>query len=155
MVCGQKWPFLQLLFLSKIGQENFFYDILERKNPFLGYINKKFKKGKIAIFPKGLTHGFGRKNAHFFNLCFTIFENERRPFQAIKTRSLKSGKIGIFLKGLTHRFWTKMAFFATSFCQAKQANKMSLTIFQNGKTPFWALKKEVKKVEKLPFFQRG
>ena len=28
------------------GKENVFYDILERKNAFLGYINKKFKKSK-------------------------------------------------------------------------------------------------------------
>ena len=33
-------------FLGKIGQENVFYDILERKNAFLGYKNKKFKKSK-------------------------------------------------------------------------------------------------------------
>ena len=29
-----------------IGQENLFYDILERKNAFLAYKNKKFKKSK-------------------------------------------------------------------------------------------------------------
>ena len=29
-----------------MGQENVFYDILERKNTFLGYKNKKFKKSK-------------------------------------------------------------------------------------------------------------
>ena len=29
---------------GKIGQENFFKDILERKNIFLSYKNKKFKK---------------------------------------------------------------------------------------------------------------
>ena len=29
-------------FLGNIGQENMFYDILERKNAFLGYKNKKF-----------------------------------------------------------------------------------------------------------------
>ena len=28
-------------FLGNIGQENFFYDILERKNAFLGYKNMK------------------------------------------------------------------------------------------------------------------
>ena len=28
------------------GEENVFYDILERKNGFLGYKNKKFKKSK-------------------------------------------------------------------------------------------------------------
>ena len=33
-------------FLGNIGQENVFYDILERKNVFLGYKNKKFKKSK-------------------------------------------------------------------------------------------------------------
>ena len=46
MVLVQKWPFFQLLFLGNIGQENVFYDILERKNAFLSYKNKKFKKSK-------------------------------------------------------------------------------------------------------------
>ena len=33
-------------FIANIGQENVFYDILERKNAFLGNKNKKFKKSK-------------------------------------------------------------------------------------------------------------
>ena len=33
-------------FLGSIGQENVFHDILKRKNAFLGYKNKKFKKSK-------------------------------------------------------------------------------------------------------------
>ena len=37
-------------FLDNIGQENIFYDILERKNVFLGYKNKKFKKSKNGHF---------------------------------------------------------------------------------------------------------
>ena len=41
-----KWPFFQLVFLGNIEQENVFYDILERKNAFLGYKKKKFKKSK-------------------------------------------------------------------------------------------------------------
>ena len=32
---------------GNIGQENVFYDIVERKNAFLGYKNKKFKKSKV------------------------------------------------------------------------------------------------------------
>ena len=52
-----------LFFLGNIGQENMFYDILERKNAFLG------KSLKIEIFPKGLTHGFGHKLA-IFHLFF-------------------------------------------------------------------------------------
>ena len=43
---GQKWPFFQLFFLGNIGQEIVFSDILERKNGFLGYKNKKIKKSK-------------------------------------------------------------------------------------------------------------
>ena len=37
---------LPFFFLDNIGRENVFYDILERKNAFLGYKNKKFKKSK-------------------------------------------------------------------------------------------------------------
>ena len=48
MVLVQKWPFFQLFpfFLGNIAQENVFYDILERKNAFLGYKYKNFKKPK-------------------------------------------------------------------------------------------------------------
>ena len=67
MVLVQNWPFLRQLFLANIGKENVFYDILERKNAFLGYKNSycSSKSGKIAIFSKGLTHGFGPKLAIF------------------------------------------------------------------------------------------
>ena len=65
MVLFQKWPFFQLFFLGNIGQEKVFRDSLERKNAFLGYKNKNFKKSKINIFLKGLTHGFGPKMAIF------------------------------------------------------------------------------------------
>ena len=47
-----------------------FYDILERKNPFLGYKKKSLKSGKIAIDPNGLVHGFGKKLAIFPSFFF-------------------------------------------------------------------------------------
>ena len=46
MVLVQKWLFYQHFLFANIGQENVFYDILERKNAFLGYKNNKFKKSK-------------------------------------------------------------------------------------------------------------
>ena len=46
MVLVQNWPFFHLLFLGNIGQKNVFYDILERKNAFLGYKNNKLKRLK-------------------------------------------------------------------------------------------------------------
>ena len=61
-------------FLSgNIVQEKVFYDILEKKNGFLGYKNKKFKKSKdgqgvnkkVTFFQQGLTHGFGPKMTIF------------------------------------------------------------------------------------------
>ena len=56
MVLVEKWSFFQLFFFGNIGKENVFYDILERKNAFLGYKKQKFKKSK---------------NCHFFN-CFCL-----------------------------------------------------------------------------------
>ena len=50
MVLVKKWPFLQLFILGNLGQENVFYDILERNNAFLDYKNKKFKKSKKFTF---------------------------------------------------------------------------------------------------------
>ena len=46
MVLVEKWSFFQLVLLGNVGNENVFYDILERKNAFLDYKNKKFKKSK-------------------------------------------------------------------------------------------------------------
>ena len=47
-------PFFQLLFLGNICQENVFNDILRRKNAFLGYKNKKYKKSKkLTFFQRG------------------------------------------------------------------------------------------------------
>ena len=74
MVFVQKWPFLQLLFLGNIGHEIVFYDILEQKNAFLGYKNKKYKKLKNAHFPKGLTHGFCPKMAIFTTSFFRQYK---------------------------------------------------------------------------------
>ena len=38
--------FPTFFFLANIGQENIFYDILERQNACLSYKNKEFKKSK-------------------------------------------------------------------------------------------------------------
>ena len=73
MVFVENWPFFaNFFFLSNRGQENVFYDILERKNAFLGYKNEKLKKNnkKIDIFPKGLTHGLSQKTAFFPTFFF-------------------------------------------------------------------------------------
>ena len=58
-------------FLGNIGQENVFYDILERKNVCLGYKTRSSKSRKIDIFPKGLVNPwFWSKNGRFSNFFF-------------------------------------------------------------------------------------
>ena len=62
MVLVQKRPFFQLFFLCTIGQENVFYDILERKKAlFYAIKTTSSKSRKTDIFPKGLTRSFGPK----------------------------------------------------------------------------------------------
>ena len=62
--------FTNFRFLGNIGQENVFYDIRKRKNPSLGYKNKKFKKSKNWHFLKGVNPWFLSKNCPFFNFFF-------------------------------------------------------------------------------------
>ena len=61
---SKNWTYFDLFFLSNIGKKNVCYDILERKNPFLGN-KKKFKKSKKLRFSKEVNQWFWSKNGHF------------------------------------------------------------------------------------------
>ena len=67
--------FSPFFFLGTLTQENVFYDILERKNAFLGYKNKNFKKLKNWHFFKGVNPWFWYKNGH----CSDFFFSQYRP----------------------------------------------------------------------------
>ena len=62
--------FPSFYFIGNIQQENVFYDILKRKNDFLGYKNNKFKNSKNGHFSKGVKPWFWSKNGHFSKLFF-------------------------------------------------------------------------------------
>ena len=62
--------FSNYFFLRNIGQENVSYDILQRKNAFLGYKNNKFKNAKNWDFSKGVNPWFWSKNNHVSNFLF-------------------------------------------------------------------------------------
>ena len=96
--------------LVNIGQENVFYDILERKKAFLGYKNKKIKNSKNWDFSKGFNPWFRSKNGHFSNFLFLGNIGQENVFHDILER--------------------KKAFLGYK-------------------------KRELQKVEKLIFFQRG
>ena len=56
--------------LGNIGQENVFYNIVERNTPFWAVKTRNSKRRKIEIFAKGLVHGFGPKLAIFPSVLF-------------------------------------------------------------------------------------
>ena len=100
MVLIQKWPFFQLFFLGNIGQENVFYDILERKNTFLGYKNMKSEKSKNWHFSKGVNPWFWSKNGHFSNFFFlenkaqenVFYDSLERKNTFLRYKNMKSKK---------------------------------------------------------------
>ena len=142
------------------------FTIFQNKTTTLQAIKSRSSKTrKIDIFPKRLTHAFGRKMAIFptcifqaiqaRKMSFTIFQKEKTPFQAIKTRSQKSRKIDISPKGLTHGFGPRMAIFPTSIFQIIQARKIFFTILQNEKTASQAIKSRSSKSRKIDIFPKG
>ena len=72
--------FSNFFLLGKIDQENVFYDILERKNAFLAYKNKKLKKSKNWHFSKEVNTWFWSKNGHFFNFFFIGIIGQEKVF---------------------------------------------------------------------------
>ena len=96
-------------------------NVLDRKETFLGYKNKIFQSPKNRIFPKGLTHAFGKKMPilSFLVLVKTGVEirvnnvlDRREFFFNYKNKIFQSPKTGIFPKGLTYAFGQKMPIFS-------------------------------------------
>ena len=102
----KKSPVFQIFFLGNIGQEKVFYDILERKNVFLGHKNKKFKKSKYWHFSKGVLvqkcpffQLFFLGNIGQENIFYDILE-QKKVFLGYKNKKLKKAKNWHFSKGL-------------------------------------------------------
>ena len=88
-------------FLGNIDQENNFYYILERKNAFLGYKNKKTKKSKNLHFSYGVNPWFWSKNGRFSNFFLgnigqeNVFYNileRKNAFLGQKSKKSKKSK---------------------------------------------------------------
>ena len=113
MVLIQKWPFSNFFGGGNLGQENVFYDILERKNAFIGYKNKNFKKSKILNFFKVVNPWFSSKNGNFSSffrrggggnirqekVFYNILER-KNTFLACKNKKFKKSKNWRFSKGV-------------------------------------------------------
>ena len=121
----QKWPVLQLFFLGNIGEEKFFYDILEPKTAFLGNKNKKFKKvEKLVFFQRGQPLDLVQKwpvfqllflgNIGQENVCYDILERIN-AFLGYKNNKLKQAKNWHFSKGVNAWFWSKNGHYSKFF----------------------------------------
>ena len=66
MVLVKNW---QLFILGEIGQENVFYDTLERKSAFVDD-NKNLKKSQNWDFSKWVSPSFRSKRVYFFVVSF-------------------------------------------------------------------------------------
>ena len=128
--------FSNFFFLGNIGQENVFYDILERKNAFLGYKNSKFKKWKNCDFCKGVNPWFWSKiglfSIFFFlgilgeeNVFYGILER-KNAFLGYKNSMFKKWKNCDFCKGVNPWFWSKTGHFSTFFFRHFRAGKCVL-----------------------------
>ena len=116
--------FSNLFFLGNISQENLFYDILERKNAFLGYRKKKFKKSKSWHFSKGVNPRFWSKNGPF-STFFLGNIGQKHVFHDIlewknaslgyKNKKFKKLKNWHFSKGVNPWFCTKNCHFSNFF----------------------------------------
>ena len=129
---------LPTFFFGSIGEETVFYDILEQKNAFLPYKNKKFQKSRNWHFSKGFYPVVLVQKCPFFQLFFLgnirqehvfydILKGEN-AFLGYKNKKVKKPKSDLFRKGLTHSFGPKMATFPTLFFLLIEPRKMSFTI---------------------------
>ena len=109
---------LSIFFLGIMGQENVFYDILERTNAFLGHKNSMFKKWKNWDFCKGVNPWFWSKIGHFSILLFLSVIGQENVFYDILERKnaflnyknsiFKKWKNCDFCKGVNPWFWSKI-----------------------------------------------
>ena len=75
--------FPNFFFLGNIGLENVFYNILERKDDFLDYKDKNFKKSKNSHFFKGNNQSFWCKNGHYSKIFFLVYIAQENVFYDI------------------------------------------------------------------------
>ena len=136
MLLVQKWPYFTLFFSGNIGQENVFYDILERKNVCLRYKKEEFKKSKNWDFSKGVNPCFWSKNGHISNFFFSGNIGQENVFYDIlgrknaclgyKNNKFKKSENWDFSQGVNPWFWSKNRHFSNFFFRQYRPGKCVL-----------------------------
>ena len=156
--------FSKFVFLGNIGQENVFYDILERKNAFLGYKNKNFKRSKNWHFSKKVNQWFWSENGHFKKFVFlgnigdeNVFSDileRNNAFLGYKNRKFKSSKNWHFSKGVKPWFWSKSGHFSEFAFLGNMGQENVFYVILERKKAFLRYKnKKFKKSKNWHFFK--
>ena len=100
MVLVQKWLFFQSFFSRQYRPGKVLLRYSRKKNAFLSYKNKKFKKSKNLHFSEN--PWFWSKNGHFFNFLFfgnigqkNVFYHileQKNAFPRYKNKKFKKSK---------------------------------------------------------------
>ena len=154
MLLVQKWPFFQLFFLGNIGQENVFFNILERKNAFLGYKNKKFKRSKNWHFSKGVNPWFWSKDGHFPNVFYDILER-KHSFLSYKNKKFNKSKNWHFSKVVNPWFGSKNGNFSNFFFLGNIGEEKVLYDILKQKNAFLGYNNQKFKKSKKWHFSKG
>ena len=106
---GPKLAIFPTFFFGNIGLENVSYEILQRKNTFLAYKNKSFKKSKNWHFPKRVNPWVLVQKWPFFHLFFRQYrpgkrllwysERKKRLIRLKKREVQKDEKLTFFKRG--------------------------------------------------------
>ena len=124
MVLVEKWPFFQFFFFCNLFQENVFNHMLERKNAFLGYKNKKFKKSKNWHFSQGVNPWFCPKVAifppfFFWQLrqgkCLLRYARRKKRLSTLLKQEVQKVVKLTFSQGVNPWFWWKNDHFSNFF----------------------------------------
>ena len=123
--CKKSGHLSNFFFLDNLGHRNVFYDILERKNAFLGCKDKKFKKSINCHFSKMVNPWFWSKNGHISNFFFlgvigqeNVFYDileQKSAFQVKKNKKFKKSKNCHFSKGKNPWFFSINGHFCNFF----------------------------------------
>ena len=163
-------------FWSKIGNFSIFcfnliqtrkmcFTILQNvKTPFQAIKTRSSKSEKIAIFPKGLVHGFGQKLSFFPNFFLRQYRRgncvlrcsrtKKRRFR-LRNKNLKKWNNCHFSTGVSPWFCSKIGHFSMFCFKALQTRKMCFTILTNEETPLQAIKTRSSKRGKIAIFPKG
>ena len=158
--------FAASFFFGKIGQENVFFDILQLKNAFLGYENKKIEQSKNCDFSKGVNPWFWSKNGHFFKFSFLVNIGQGNVFYDIlerkiaflgcKNKKLKKSKNCDYSKGVNPWFlYKKWPFFQLHFARQYRPEKRLCFRYSRIKNARLGYKKRSSKSRKIAIFPKG